>query len=170
MAAKRLSLMALMAKLSRNWPEMAAGLSPAVLAIYRAQEYLFDDLRLCLAPFGLQPAELDVLVALRSQGVPYQLTPTVLYRSLLLSSGGLSKILQRLEAAQLVDRPLNAEDQRSRFVRLTERGCELVEDASAAVIEHERQFLTPLGAGECEVLAALLEKLIRAQEAEEDLP
>ncbi len=165
MAAKRLSLMALMATLSRNWPEMAAGMSPAVLAIYRAQEYLFDDLRSCLGPFDLQPAELDVLAALRSQGAPYQLTPTVLYRSLLLSSGGLSKILQRLESAGLVDRPFNPEDQRSRLVRLTPRGCSLVEQASAAVLEHEERFLAPLTASERETLAGLLEQLIRTQEA-----
>jgi DNA-binding MarR family transcriptional regulator len=162
MAAKRLSLTDLMAGLSSNWPEMAARLSLAILAIYRAQEYLFDDLQQCLVPFGLQPAELDVLVALRSQGGPHQLTPTVLYRSLLLSSGGLTKILRRLETAGLVERLPNPQDRRSRFVRLTPLGRGRVERASVAVLDHEQRFLVPLSAAERATLTALLERLLQA--------
>jgi len=164
MSAKRVSLTALMAALWRNWPEMAARVSPAVLGIYRVQEYLFEDLRECIAPFGLQPAELDVLAALRSQPSPHQLTPTSLYRSLLLSSGGLSKILQRLESADLVVRPPNPEDRRSRFVRLTALGRTLVEQASEAVVDHEERFLRELSAAERETLTRLLERLVLALE------
>jgi DNA-binding MarR family transcriptional regulator len=150
--------------LSRNWPEVAERISPGVLHIYRAQEYLFSDLCASLEPYGLQPAEFDVLAALRVQAPPRQLTPTVLYRSLFLSSGGLTKILGRLESAGLVDRPPNPSDRRSRFVRLTAQGQGVAERAACAVLDHEQGFLAPLTASERETLADLLRRLIAPRE------
>jgi DNA-binding transcriptional ArsR family regulator len=46
----------------------------------------------------------DVLAALRRSGTPYELNPTELSRAMLLSSGGMTKRLDRLEAAGLVER------------------------------------------------------------------
>ena len=162
--ARRASVHEFLDGLSRNWPEVAARISPGVLHIYRAQEYLFADLCECLKPYGLQPAEFDVLAALRAQEPPRQLTPTVLYRSLFLSSGGLTKILGRLEAAGLVDRPANPSDRRSRYVRLTDEGQRLAEEAAQAALEHERRFLAPLSEAEHEQLAGLLRRLIAPRE------
>ena len=153
---RRASVHELLEGLTRNWPEVAERVSPGVLHIYRAQEYLFADLCACLAPHGLQPAEFDVLAALRAQAPPRHLTPTVLYRSLFLSSGGLTKILGRLETAGLIDRPPNPTDRRSRFVRLTARGQDVAERAACAVLEHERRFLAPLNESERSTLAELI--------------
>jgi DNA-binding MarR family transcriptional regulator len=77
-----------------------------------------------LASWGLTAAEFNVLIGLRSAGPPYRLRPVDLRDRLLLSSGGISNILNRLEKAGLVERERDERDGRSSLVRLTERGVE----------------------------------------------
>jgi len=137
-----------------------------VLYLYRARDQLYQDLTGVLDPWGLLPADLDVLGALRTQPPPWQLTPTELYRSLLLSSGGLTKILHRLQAARLIERSVNPQDRRSRMVILTPAGAALLERAMYGVVEHERRFLEPLDEAEQEHLNRLLAKLVAAEEGE----
>jgi DNA-binding MarR family transcriptional regulator len=148
----------------QHWPEQAQRINPSALLLYRARDLLLADLEAVLKPFGMLPADLDVLVALRIRSVPRQLTPTELYRSLLLSSGGLTKILHRLEAAGWIDRPANPSDRRSRLVRLTDSGHGQAEQVMEAVIAHEERCLAPLDAGEQAELARLLGKLVNDRE------
>src|SRR5690348_11250477 len=51
-----------------------------------------------LPSLGLTPAEFDVLAALRRTGEPYARRPNDLTRALLLSSGGISNVVNRLAA------------------------------------------------------------------------
>jgi len=152
----------LLANIERNWPEAAHQLRPPVLYLYRARDQLFQDLVETLAPLGLLPADLDVLGALRVRPPPHEVTPTELYRSLLLSSGGLSKILGRLEVTGLVERRANPADRRSRLVCLSAQGARLVESLLEQVGAHERRFLEPLEPSEQAELARLLIKLVKA--------
>ena len=164
----KLPVSQLLDRVRRFWPELAGGLEPGVLYLYRARDQLYLDLTDVLEPWGLLPADLDVLGALRTQPHPWQLTPTELYRSLLLSSGGLTKILHRLGTAGLIDRAPNPEDRRSRMVRLTPAGAELLDRVIVEVIAHEQQFLSPLGAKERSRLSRLLSKLV--EQGEEQTP
>jgi len=161
----RLPISQLLDRVRRHWPEAASGLEPGVLYLYRARDQLYRDLTRVLEPWELLPADLDVLGALRTQPGPWRLTPTELYRSLLLSSGGLTKILHRLEAAGLIERTANPEDRRSRMVALTAAGAALLARVMDVVVEHERQFLEPLGEAERQQLNRLLAKLVGAREA-----
>lgn len=160
MAEHRLPVGRLLDSLQREWPAAGKVVQPATLLLYRARDRLFDDLTDTLAPFGLLPADLDVLVALRTQPPPRQLTPTVLYRSLLLSSGGLTKILHRLQNCGLIERPANPDDRRSRLVRLTEAGAQLLDQLLDYLVAHEERFLAPLNTAQRHRLAALLHQLI----------
>jgi len=162
---ERIRVDRLLASVEREWPEVAAGLNPAVPYLYRARDIAFDDLCRRLAPFGMRPADLDVLAALRTRPAPRELTPTVLYRSLLLSSGGLTKILARLEKEGLVERPPNPDDGRSRLVRLTELGERRLDEIVPGVLEHEHEFLAPLSAAEQAELTRLLTKLVGGHES-----
>lgn len=56
------------------------------------------------AKAGLDTGEFDVLATLLRSGPPYRLWPTELYRSLMISSGGLTNRLDRLENAGLIRR------------------------------------------------------------------
>lgn len=152
-------------RLAAHWPEQAGRIKPSVILLYRARDLLLDDLAQVLAPHGMRPADLDVLAALRVRPAPRQLTPTELYRSLLLSSGGLTKILYRLAAAGWIDRPANPADGRSRLVRLTRRGKAQVERVIEHVIAHEERCLAPLQPAEQAELARLLDKLVAGRQA-----
>ena len=70
------------------------------------------------------------------------MTPTELYGAVLITSGGMTKVLKQLEADGSVERSDNPKDQRSRFVRLTAAGAERAEAVMAAVAEHDRMTLS----------------------------
>lgn len=91
-----------------------------------------------LAKVGLTYAEFDVLVALRRAGVAVR--PSELTRSLFLTSGGTSNVLQRLTAAGYVAREANTEDARGRWVRLTQAG-EAVTNKAMTVSAHVHEDL-----------------------------
>lgn len=117
-------------------PAWAAELSPELVATLELSkrvsriDALFEQaIRTELAALGLTYAEFDVLAALSRAGEPYLLKPSELSRSLFLTSGGISNVLQRLTAAGYVERGANPGDGRSRFVRLTEKGCEVAKQA-----------------------------------------
>ena len=112
------------------------------------------------AGHGLTWGEYLVLAALRRAGPPYRMNPTALYGSVMLSSGGMTKRLDRLEQAGLVERLPDPADRRGRLVALTDRGRELVD---AAVVDHlanEERLLGALSASERRVVGDLLRKLL----------
>src|ERR671930_2627033 len=75
-----------------------------------------------LAEFELQPGWFDLLAALRRSGPPYELNPTQLMRATLLSSGGITKRLDPLADAGLVERRPDPNDRRGTLVKLTRKG------------------------------------------------
>ncbi len=165
MSKQQKPVLELLQRLAANWPEMADRIQPSAVLLYRARDLLLTNLEQVLADHSMRPADLDVLVALRICPCPRQLTPTELCRSLLLSSGGLTKILYRLEAAGWIDRPANPADGRSRLVRLTRRGKTQVEKVLPAVVTHEGQWLSALDVTEQAQLTYLLGKLVAGQES-----
>ena len=80
---------------------------------------------------GLDTGEFDVLATLRRAGEPYALRPTELYRSLMISSGGLTARLDRLEGAGLIRRRAADDDARSVIVELTRRAAKKSKPPSA---------------------------------------
>jgi DNA-binding MarR family transcriptional regulator len=79
--------------------------------------------------FGLKPGWLDVLSALRRIGPPYQMSATELARCVLLSSGGMTNRLDRMEDAGFVRRRPDPSDRRGILVELTQRGREVIDAA-----------------------------------------
>lgn len=116
--------------------------------------------------FGCDSGELDVLATLRRAGTPYRLRPTELYESLMISSGGLTDRIQRLEARGLIARPPSTEDKRSIMVELTQKGLETVDAAFAADMRVEKELISVLSAAERKALAGLLAKLAAQVESE----
>jgi DNA-binding MarR family transcriptional regulator len=86
---------------------------------------LHDRLTAHSARWNLTKGEVNVLATLRSVGSPFELRPTSLQARLLLSSGGISNVLNRLERNGLVERQRDSNDGRSCWVRLTGEGAEL---------------------------------------------
>lgn len=108
---------------------------------------------------GLGTGEFDVVATLLRAGPPYRLRPTELFRSLMISSGGLTDRLARLEDAGLVRRVASDEDARSLLVELTAAGRRRAELAFREDMAVEKDLLRHLTRDERDQLAALLAKL-----------
>lgn len=118
------------------------------------------------AGFGLDRGEFDVISTLRRAGPPYRLTPTELYSTLMISSGGLTHRLARLEKAGLIVREKSASDGRSLEVVLSEAGIALAGAAFREDMAGEMKHLAHLTTQERETLAGLLRKLLAGVERE----
>ena len=81
-----------------------------------------------LEPFELTPNDYAVLAALRRAGPPYRLSPSTLYTDLERSSGGMTKMLNRLESLGLIERAPDPDDGRGTLVALTPSGIDLEEE------------------------------------------
>ncbi|OOC13759.1 MarR family transcriptional regulator [Dickeya dadantii] len=125
-----------------------------------AQRLERDNLNPLFSRFGLRPGEFDVLATLRRSGAPYALTPTQLYEALMMSSGGMTNRIDRLEQAQWVARQSNPQDRRGTLVTLTEQGRELMDTLVALHTDNERQALASLNEDEQQQLNLLLKKLL----------
>jgi DNA-binding MarR family transcriptional regulator len=101
--------------------------------------YLYDtEMARVSRSFGLKPGWLDVLSALRRTGSPYQMSATELARWVLLSSGGMTSRLDRMEDAGLVRRRPDPSDRRGVLIELTPRGRAVIDaaiDAHLALYE-----------------------------------
>jgi len=109
---------------------------------------------------GLQPWAYEVLAALRRQGTPYQLTPTELRKATLLTSGGMTNRLDRLESAGWIERSPDPADGRGVYVRLTARGRKIVDRALELRLESAAVLLAPLSLADRRKLAGLLRQLL----------
>jgi DNA-binding MarR family transcriptional regulator len=94
-----------------------------------------------LQPFDLVPSDYAVLTLLRRVGPPYELAPTELYTALERSSGGMTKMLKRIEAMGLVERVPDPEDRRSNLVRLTDKGKVLEQNAFETFVARTHELL-----------------------------
>jgi DNA-binding MarR family transcriptional regulator len=113
-----------------------------------------------LAEYGLQSGWFDLIAALRRAGAPYELNPTQLMRATMISSGGMTKRLDRLAEAGLVERRPDPDDRRGTLVRLTPRGVATIDDAVEVHVANEDRALRSLNASERRTLDGLLRKLL----------
>jgi DNA-binding MarR family transcriptional regulator len=116
------------------------------------------------ARFDLNRGEVGVLSALRTAGPPNQLSPTSLFKGLMLSSAGMTSRLDRLEQRGFVRRTPDPSDRRGVLVELTDTGRGVLEEAVAANTASERDLLQSLSDGEQGDLARLLKKLLAGLE------
>lgn len=148
-----------------NWPEMYGSTHEFLVYINRVRDLGFARIRETLARFNLSAGEFDILATLRRSARPHVLTPTELQRSLLITSGGLTKLLYQLEAAGLVSRSVQEQDKRSKLVHLTPKGKKTAQKAMAAIQDMANEWLDDaLSKRELEQLKNLLGKTARAFE------
>ena len=112
------------------------------------------------ARYGLQHGEFDALATLRRSGAREGLTPTALFEAAMMSSGGMTARIDRLEKAGLVERRPHLTDRRATLVRLTDKGFNLIESIMPSHEETARDILAPLSLDEQKTLNALLARLI----------
>jgi DNA-binding MarR family transcriptional regulator len=133
--------------------------------LFRATQLAEVALSAGLAGHELQPGWFDLLATLRRAGEPYELNPTQLMGATMLTSGGITKRLDRLVAAGLVERRPDPADRRGTLVRLTRRGKAAIDRAIETHVANERHLLAHLSASERRSLDDLLRKLLAGLEA-----
>lgn len=121
-----------------------------------------------LAGFELTPNDYGVLAALQNAGRPHSLNPSQLYARLRRSSGGMTKILKRLEASGCVERTPDPEDGRGMRVTLTPRGRALYERVFHAFVAASHHVLDPLSLAQKGEIDHALKQLLNTLEGSSD--
>jgi len=135
----------------------------APAAVMFASHFLQARLDGIAEAYGLShTGDLDVLTDLDRAGPPHQRTPSELAETLLLTTGGMTVRLNRLQQAGLIERLPNPRDGRGVLVRLTPIGKELAEDALATLLDTQAASLGTLQPSEQADLADLLRTLLIA--------
>ena len=142
------------------WPEHEASSLEVVLRILRAYHFLNKELTRGLGDYGISPGEFGVLVELRRVGPPHRLTPTQIHNRLLVTSGGVTGRIDKLEKLGLVSRLPDPGDRRSMLVELTESGVEAIKGASHTQYGNMARLTNGLTSEERDCLAGLLKKLL----------
>jgi DNA-binding MarR family transcriptional regulator len=137
--------------------QVTARISRIALHIARHQEEVFGRV-------GLNRGEIGVLSALRTAGPSQRLSPTRLFKGLMLSSAGITSRLDGLESRGLVKRTPDPTDRRAVQVELTEAGRKLLDEAVAANTKSEGELLSGLTAAETATLGKLLRKMLAGLE------
>jgi len=134
--------------------------SRIALHIARAQDAAFGRL-------GLNRGEVGVLGALLLAGKGRMLSPTQLFKGLMLSSAGITGRLDRLERRGFVKRSRHPSDRRGVLVAMTDAGRKALDQAISYDAESEAAVVANLTPEDRRVLVALLKKLLTALEPPE---
>lgn len=124
--------------------------------LHRIGDRLRVEIDIVLREFGLSEGEFDILAALRRTGAPFELAPGELARHTMVTTGAVSKRLDRLEAAGLVSRRDSITDGRGRVVALTAAGRLTIDEAFAAHIRNEQRLLEHLSGDQLSALEQIL--------------
>ncbi|MGC2634929.1 MAG: MarR family transcriptional regulator [Candidatus Cybelea sp.] len=150
----------ILAQWNRERPDLDTRAMGLVGRIQRAAGALRPRLDDTHGLSGLAGESFDVLASLRRSGRPYQLSPTQLYREMMLTSGAMTNRIDRLEDAGLVSRRPDPQDRRGTLVRLTAKGKALIDAATTEHVVNEERLLAALSAREQLQLGELLRKLL----------
>jgi DNA-binding MarR family transcriptional regulator len=127
-----------LARLVHQWEEQrpdldltAFRLVGAIMQLAQLLETEFRDL--AQTKFGIGSGDLRILMALRRAGPPYCLRPTDLFQSLLVSSGAVTKQVERLAETGYVKRLLPKGAKRRHVIGLTPKGRRAADHAQEVI-------------------------------------
>ncbi|MFD0900638.1 MarR family winged helix-turn-helix transcriptional regulator [Actinomadura sediminis] len=112
-----------------------------------------------LAKFDLTTPAFDVLASLRRSGPGYRRTAGELAQIGLITTGGLTQRIDRLEKAGLVRRAKDEHDRRVVYIELTEAGRDLIDRVVEEHFRTQDRMLGALRQSERRELARLLSRL-----------
>jgi len=134
---------------AEEWARERPDLRTLPMAIFgrlneAAERVMREHMNPLFARAGLQGGEFDVLATLRRAGAPYMLSPTQLYEAAMISSGGMTDRLDRLERAGLVVRRPDPKDRRGKLIVLTDPGKRLIDEAIGRRAANQERLLLSL--------------------------
>ena len=150
----------IVAQWRRERPDLDTEPLGLVGRLLRVAQLADETLAAGLVGHDLQGGWFDLLAALRRAGRPYELNPTQLLRATMLSSGGMTKRLDRLAEAGLVERKADPADRRGILVGLTSRGKAVVDRAVEVHVANEERLLRSLGPADRRAFDGVLRRLL----------
>jgi DNA-binding MarR family transcriptional regulator len=125
----------------RGHPDLEAIGLPITGRVLRLAQFLTSRREEVLGAFGLTVADFDVLASLRRRAGPGAVNIRELQAWMMLSSGGMTKRLDRLESGGLVERHPDPADRRGVLIQLSQRGLEVIDEALPAVTRFESELV-----------------------------
>ena len=151
-----------------QWAEVRPDLDTAGMEVFgrvfRLARAMGDRMEKAYARYGISRGEFDVLATLRRSGEPYTLSPRQLSGALMLTTGGMTGRLDKLERAGLLRRSPDPHDRRGLQVTLTEEGLRLIDEAVGTGLTEQTQALSALDGERAAQLSDLLRELLLATE------
>lgn len=132
--------------------------------LHRLATHLTAELTVVYERHGLGEGEFDVLAALRRAGAPYERAPKELAQHTMVTTGAMTKRLDRLVEAGLVTRSSVDGDGRRRTAGLTPRGLEVIDAAFAEHMLNEKRLLESIPAADRKALQSILKEWLLAIE------
>jgi DNA-binding MarR family transcriptional regulator len=126
----------------------------------RLAAILEENMDRLIAPRGFTRSEYGVINALRSIGPPFESRPGALRARLLLTSGGVSNVLSRLEDDGLVKRSRDRVDGRGAIVRLTPEGVRVADEMMGDWAVAQKNLLTSAPREALATVATLLRDIL----------
>jgi len=151
----------------RERPDVDVAPQGVIGRLHRLAGFLTEELLVVYRKHGLGEGDFDVLATLRRAGAPYERAAGELADFTMVTTGAMTKRIDRLERAGLVTRRASEQDGRGRVIALTERGRELIDAAFTEHMRNERRLLDQLTPQEAAQMEQLLTKwLARFEEPE----
>ena len=155
-------------RITEQWRRERPDLNTTAMAVFgrihRLARIAGDEGEKAYAEFGIGRAEFDVLASLRRSGEPYELSPGALAASMMLSTGGTTARLDRLERAGLAERRPAPGDRRGVLVRLTPAGRDVADRAVGAGLARQQTLLAHLSSADQQHLTDLLRRALEPHE------
>ncbi|ALG86339.1 MarR family winged helix-turn-helix transcriptional regulator [Gordonia phthalatica] len=140
-------------------PEMDVSALHVFGRLHRAYLLYQSSLSSLFSEYDLNMASFDVLASLRRNGAPYRMTSGELAKTMLVTTGGVTLRVDRLEKAGLVERKRDPDDRRIVYVCLTTSGLSLIDQTASAHFSNELRLLQDLDENDQRQLADLLRRL-----------
>ncbi|GAA4681490.1 MarR family transcriptional regulator [Gordonia humi] len=146
-----------------QWAAERPTLDVSALAVFgrlhRAYLQYQSSMSTLFARYDLNNASFDVLAALRRSGSPFRMTSSQLAKTMLVTTGGVTLRVDRLEKSGLVERKRDPDDRRVVYVCLTTAGLSLIDEATTDHFQNELRLLGGLDVEQRAELATLLRAL-----------
>jgi DNA-binding MarR family transcriptional regulator len=154
----------ILAQWAAERPDLDASPMGIIGRISRLSLVVEKELEPVFVQWGLNHWSFDMLATLRRTGAPYRLSPTELFRSMMVTSGTMTNRIDRLAEKGLVRRVPDPEDRRGILVELTDQGRELIDSVLISHVANEARLLQPLSSEEQSTLTVLLSKWLSTLE------
>ncbi|MFV0564011.1 MarR family winged helix-turn-helix transcriptional regulator [Malaciobacter mytili] len=127
--------------------------------IYQINDILKKEIEKILKKHQLTFYELEILVVLHENEKDF-LKPSDLYKKLLFSTGGITKLIQRLEKKNYITKEIFLDDLRAKPISITTKGEQVVLEVFPKILKIEKDVFSKLNKEEISNISNSLEKLI----------